>query len=97
MTDTIFTHGIQQLLLTIKGGILMFIIDFRNQKLCVLKHVVDVFRHEVADVAGLASFSFGHEEEDRYVMLWKKVHNKVNKAHTLGMLICALCGMTADT
>ncbi|XP_025081108.1 sperm-associated antigen 7 homolog isoform X2 [Pomacea canaliculata] len=28
--------------------------------------------HEVADVAGLTSFSFGHEEEDRYVMLWKK-------------------------
>ncbi|XP_076451448.1 sperm-associated antigen 7 homolog [Babylonia areolata] len=28
--------------------------------------------HEVADVAGLASFSFGHEEEDRYVMVWKK-------------------------
>ena len=95
MTDAIFTHGIQQLLLTIKGGILMFIIDFSlNQKLCVLKHDADVFRHEVADVAGLASFSFGHEEEDRYVMLWKKVHNK---AHTSGMLIWALCGMTADT
>ncbi|XP_064610455.1 sperm-associated antigen 7 homolog [Liolophura sinensis] len=34
-----------------------------------------VFRaiiHEVADVAGLTSFSFGQEEEDRYVMLWKK-------------------------
>ncbi|XP_014777617.1 sperm-associated antigen 7 [Octopus bimaculoides] len=34
-----------------------------------------VFRaiiHEVADVAGLTSFSFGLEEQDRYVMLWKK-------------------------
>lgn len=30
--------------------------------------------HEVADVAGLTSFSFGIEEEDRYVMIWKKVH-----------------------
>lgn len=28
--------------------------------------------HEIADVAGMTSFSFGHEEEDRYVMLWKK-------------------------
>ncbi|KAL5013951.1 hypothetical protein ScPMuIL_008221 [Solemya velum] len=28
--------------------------------------------HEVADVAGLTSFSFGLEEEDRYVMIWKK-------------------------
>lgn len=28
--------------------------------------------HEVADVAGLTSFSFGIEEEDRYVMIWKK-------------------------
>ncbi|GAB1601051.1 sperm-associated antigen 7 homolog [Argonauta hians] len=28
--------------------------------------------HEVAEVAGLTSFSFGLEEQDRYVMLWKK-------------------------
>ncbi|ESO82348.1 hypothetical protein LOTGIDRAFT_95271, partial [Lottia gigantea] len=28
--------------------------------------------HEVADVAGLTSFSFGLDEQDRYVMLWKK-------------------------
>lgn len=28
--------------------------------------------HEVAEVAGLASFSFGLEEEDRYVHMWKK-------------------------
>ncbi|XP_060577223.1 sperm-associated antigen 7 homolog [Ruditapes philippinarum] len=28
--------------------------------------------HEVADIASLASFSFGIEEQDRYVMLWKK-------------------------
>lgn len=32
-----------------------------------------VFRHEVADVAGLTSFSFGEDEVDRYVMVWKKV------------------------
>ncbi|XP_064642753.1 sperm-associated antigen 7-like [Lineus longissimus] len=28
--------------------------------------------HEMAEVAGLASFSFGQDEIDRYVMLWKK-------------------------
>jgi hypothetical protein len=28
--------------------------------------------HEVADVAGLTSFSFGQDEVDRYVMVWKK-------------------------
>ncbi|XP_005110156.1 sperm-associated antigen 7 homolog [Aplysia californica] len=28
--------------------------------------------HEVSEVAGLTSFSFGHEEEDRYVLMWKK-------------------------
>jgi len=28
--------------------------------------------HEVADVAGLISFSFGQDEINRYVMLWKK-------------------------
>ena len=31
------------------------------------------FRHEVAEVAGLASFSFGQEEIDRCVIVWKKV------------------------
>lgn len=35
---------------------------------------ISLCRHEVADVAGLTSFSFGQEEIDRYVMLWKKVH-----------------------
>jgi len=28
--------------------------------------------HEVAEVAGLTSFSFGQDEIDRYVMVWKK-------------------------
>lgn len=28
--------------------------------------------HEVADIASLTSFSFGQEEVDRYVMVWKK-------------------------
>ncbi|XP_048752027.2 sperm-associated antigen 7 homolog [Ostrea edulis] len=28
--------------------------------------------HEVSDVAGLTSFSFGIEEHDRYVMVWKR-------------------------
>lgn len=31
------------------------------------------YRHDVAEVAGLASFSFGEDEESRYVMLFKKV------------------------
>lgn len=30
-------------------------------------------RHDVAEVAGLTSFSFGEEEESRYVMIFKKV------------------------
>ena len=40
------------------------------------------FSHEVADVAGLASFSFGDDEIDRYVMLWKKVLIKVDSPVT---------------
>lgn len=28
--------------------------------------------HDIAEVAGLASFSFGEENVDRYLMLWKK-------------------------
>ncbi len=30
-------------------------------------------RHDVAEVAGLASFAFGEENVDRYIMVWKKV------------------------
>ena len=29
--------------------------------------------HDVAEIAGLTTFSFGEEEVDRYVMLFKKV------------------------
>lgn len=34
-----------------------------------------LLRHDVAEVAGLTSFSFGEDEESRYVMLFKKVCN----------------------
>lgn len=30
-------------------------------------------RHDVAEVAGLTSFSFGDDEDNRYVMVFKKV------------------------
>lgn len=30
-------------------------------------------RHDVAEVAGLTSFSFGDDEDSRYVMVFKKV------------------------
>lgn len=34
---------------------------------------LSVFRHDVAEIAGLTTFSFGEDEVDRYVMLFKKV------------------------
>ncbi|KAK7093708.1 sperm-associated antigen 7 homolog [Littorina saxatilis] len=51
-----------------------FIKDGKQQKYKFepMEKVLRAILHEVADVAGLASFSFGFEEEDRYVMLWKK-------------------------
>lgn len=51
-----------------------FITDGAQQKhkLEPMDKVYRAIVHEVADVAGLTSFSFGQEEEDRYVMLWKK-------------------------
>lgn len=30
------------------------------------------FRHDVVEVAGLTSFSFGEDEDSRYVMIFKK-------------------------
>lgn len=36
-------------------------------------HLFLSLRHDVAEVAGLTSFSFGEDEESRYVMLFKKV------------------------
>ncbi|CAG5124090.1 unnamed protein product [Candidula unifasciata] len=51
-----------------------FIKDGTKQKLKLetMEKVLRAIVHEVAEVAGLTSFSFGQEEEDRYVMLWKK-------------------------
>jgi len=51
-----------------------FIKDATLEKL-KLEPMEKVFRavvHEVAEVAGLTSFSFGQEEEDRYVLMYKK-------------------------
>ncbi|KAK3733372.1 hypothetical protein RRG08_004799 [Elysia crispata] len=51
-----------------------FIKDGKQEKM-KFEPMDKVFRaiiHDVAEVAGLTSFSFGLEEEDRYVMLWKK-------------------------
>ena len=32
-----------------------------------------LYRREISDDAGLTSFSFGQDEVDRHVILWKKV------------------------
>lgn len=48
----------------------------------ILKLVVQVFfvcglscRHEVAETAGLISHSFGVDDDDKYIILFKKVHS----------------------
>lgn len=35
--------------------------------------------HDVAEIAGLTTFSFGEDEVDRYVMLFKKVTGMYKK------------------
>ena len=51
-----------------------FIKDSTKQKYRfeTMDKVLRAIVHEVTDVAGLTSFSFGIEEQDRYVMCWKK-------------------------
>lgn len=51
-----------------------FIKDSTKQKYRfeTMDKVLRAIVHEVTDLAGLASFSFGVEEQDRYVMCWKK-------------------------
>ncbi|XP_013413441.1 sperm-associated antigen 7 homolog isoform X2 [Lingula anatina] len=44
----------------------------QNYKFESMEKVYRATVHEIADVAGLTSFSFGQDELDRYVMLWKK-------------------------
>ncbi|GFO00790.1 sperm-associated antigen 7-like protein [Plakobranchus ocellatus] len=59
---------------TVQKRIHEFIKDGKQEKMN-FEPMDKVFRaivHDVAEVAGLTSFSFGEEEEDRYVMLWKK-------------------------
>jgi len=52
----------------------VFIKDGSEQKYKfeVMNKVLRAIVHEVADIAGLASFSFGQEEVDRCVIVWKK-------------------------
>lgn len=54
--------------------ILTFIQDSSQKKIKFepMDKVTRTIVHDCAEVAGLASFSFGLEEVDRYVMLWKK-------------------------
>ncbi|WAR14532.1 SPAG7-like protein [Mya arenaria] len=58
----------------IQSKINEFIKDGRQEKLQLdpMDKTYRAIVHEVADIAGLASFSFGLEEKDRYVMMWKK-------------------------
>lgn len=46
--------------------------QLQKQKFEVMDKVHRTIVHEVAEVAGLASFSFGQEEIDRCVIVWKK-------------------------
>lgn len=41
-------------------------------------------RHDVAEVAGLTSFSFGDDEDSRYVMVFKKVGDGRGRCGELG-------------
>ncbi|XP_074655112.1 sperm-associated antigen 7 homolog [Tubulanus polymorphus] len=43
-----------------------------NHRFSPMDKVYRAILHEIADTAGLTSFSFGLEETDRYVMVWKK-------------------------
>lgn len=46
----------------------------KHYRAALCENVYNVFdSHEVSDVAGLASFSFGADEVDRCVIVWKKV------------------------
>ena len=58
---------------TSKLGYLSFKCVYFLYKCELLSQLSVCCSHEVADVAGLTSFSFGQEEDDRYVMVWKKV------------------------
>lgn len=44
-------------------------IEFLNKN-----SVFHFISHDVAEIAGLTTFSFGEDEVDRYVMLFKKVN-----------------------
>lgn len=47
----------------------------------MIHYVIRVYassRHEVAEAAGLISHSFGVEDVDKYIMLFKKVEHRSN-------------------
>ena len=43
------------------------------QRMLLIARCCLVCSHDVAEIAGLITFSFGEDEVDRYVMLFKKV------------------------
>lgn len=41
--------------------------------LCLIgNNIIKFFRHEIAEDAGMLAYSFGEEEVDRYIMVFKK-------------------------
>ena len=49
------------------------IISATVKLLSYILYFLSMFRQEIADDAGLTAFSFGDEEVDRHVVIWKKV------------------------
>ncbi|KAH3741039.1 sperm-associated antigen 7 homolog [Dreissena polymorpha] len=58
----------------IQSKISAFIKDGKQEKLKFepMETTYRAIVHDIADIASLTSFSFGLEEQDRYVMIWKK-------------------------
>eukprot|EP00795_Rhopilema_esculentum_P007158 gene7158-12815_t len=46
--------------------------NLKHKKFEAMDKVARSIVHDVAEVAGLTSFSFGEENVDRYLMIWKK-------------------------
>ncbi len=52
----------------------MYVIPSQTESVIIFMFLLLLLcSHEVAEVAGLTSFSFGESDDNRYIMLFKKV------------------------
>ena len=55
------------------NSVVMIAFHYSQVIICFYTHIYITCRHEVAEAAGVVTYSFGMEGEDKHMVLFKKV------------------------